>query len=99
MYRSTFVTNSHACVYINCLYEKIECPYTNDQGIIKQSFAFKEDNKVEFSSFGIDIEGEYFIEDDKITTIYSFLILVTTQRKALRKRQFEFFDETEIVKE
>ena len=41
--------------------------YTRKEGLIEQSFSFKEDNKVEVSAFGIDVEGTYQIEDGKIT--------------------------------
>ena len=32
--------------------------YTHKEGLIEQSFTFKEDNKVEVSAFGIEVEGE-----------------------------------------
>lgn len=47
--------------------------YTSKEGLTEQSFTFKEDNKVEVSAFGIDVEGEYLIEDGEITITYSLL--------------------------
>ena len=59
--------------------------YTNEDGLVKQSFTFKEDNKVEVSAFGIEVEGEYLIEKDTITITYSLLNLSYDWEKSFRK--------------
>lgn len=70
------------------------------EGLIKQSFTFKEDNKVEVSAFGIDVEGEYVIEDGKITITYSLLGLSYDWVKTFEKDGNSIFiDGTEFVKE
>lgn len=79
---------------------KLNGTYTNGEGLIKQSFTFKEDNKVEVSAFGIDVEGEYFIDDDKITITYSLLNLSYDWEKSFEKKGSSIFiDGTEFVKE
>ena len=79
---------------------KLSGTYTNDEGLVKQSFTFKEDNKVEVSAFGIDVEGEYLIEDDTITITYSFLNLSYDWKKSFEKKGNSIFiDGTEFVKE
>lgn len=79
---------------------KLSGTYTNEKGLIKQSFTFKEDNKVEVSAFGIDVEGEYLIEDGKITITYSLLNLSYDWEKSFKKDGNSIFiDGTEFVKE
>lgn len=79
---------------------KLSGTYTNDKGLIKQSFTFKEDNKVEVSAFGIDVEGEYLIEDGKITITYSLLNLSYDWEKSFEKDGDSIFiDGTEFIKE
>ena len=74
--------------------------YTNDEGFIKQSFTFKEDNKVEASAFGIDLEGEYVIEDGKITITYSLLGLKYDWEKSFEKKgKSIFIDGVEFIKQ
>ena len=74
--------------------------YTSKEGLIEQSFTFKEDNKVEVSAFGIDVEGEYLIEDGKITITYSLLGLSYDWVKSFEKDGSSIFiDGTEFVKE
>lgn len=74
--------------------------YTSKEGLIKQSFTFKEDNKVEVSAFGIDIEGEYVIEDGKITITYSLMNLSYDWVKSFEKDGSSIFiDGVEFVKE
>lgn len=74
--------------------------YTSKEGLIKQSFTFKEDNKVEVSAFGIDIEGEYVIEDGKITITYSWMNLSYDWVKSFEKDGSSIFiDGVEFVKE
>ena len=78
---------------------KLNGTYTNDEGLVKQSFTFKEDNKVEVSAFGIDVEGEYLIEDDTITITYSLLNLSYDLEKSFEKKGSSIFiDGTEFVK-
>ena len=79
---------------------KLNGTYTNEEGLVKQSFKFKEDNKVEVSAFGIDIEGEYLIEDGKITITYSLLNLSYDWEKSFEKKGNSIFiDGTEFIKE
>ena len=79
---------------------KLSGTYTNDEGLVKQSFTFKEDNKVEVSAFGIDVEGEYLIEDDTITITYSLLNLSYDWEKSFEKKGSSIFiDGTEFIKE
>lgn len=74
--------------------------YTSKEGLIEQSFTFKEDNKVEVSAFGIDVEGEYLIEDGEITITYSLLGLSYDWVKSFEKDGNSIFiDGTEFVKE
>lgn len=87
------------CVLTACT-TKLSGTYTNDEGLVKQSFTFKEDNKVEVSAFGIDVEGEYLIEDDTITITYSLLNLSYDWEKSFEKKGSSIFiDGTEFVKE
>lgn len=74
--------------------------YTSKDGLIEQSFTFKEDNKVEVSAFDINVEGEYLIEDGKITITYSVLGLSYDWVKSFEKDGSSIFiDGTEFVKE
>ena len=74
--------------------------YTSKEGLIEQGFIFKEDNKVEVSAFGIDVEGEYLIEDGEITITYSLLGLSYDWVKSFKKDGSSIFiDGTEFVKE
>lgn len=74
--------------------------YTNKEGLIEQSFTFKEENKVEVSAFGIEVEGEYLIEDGEITITYSLLGLSYDWVKSFEKDGNSIFiDGTEFVKE
>ena len=74
--------------------------YTSKDGLIEQSFTFDKDNRVEVSAFGIDVEGEYLIEDGKITITYSLLGLSYDWEKSFEKKgKSIFIDGTEFVKE
>jgi uncharacterized lipoprotein YehR (DUF1307 family) len=74
--------------------------YTSKEGLIEQSFTFEEDNKVKVSAFGINVEGEYQIEDDEITITYSLLGLSYDWVKSFKKDGNSIFiDGTEFVKE
>lgn len=87
------------CVLTACT-TKLSGTYTNDEGLVKQSFTFKENNKVEVSAFGIYVEGEYLIEDDTITITYSLLNLSYDWEKSFEKIGSSIFiDGTEFVKE
>lgn len=93
------LTVSLVCILTACT-TKLSGTYTNDDGLVKQSFIFKEDNKVEVSAFGINVEGEYLIEDDTITITYSFLNLSYDWKKSFEKKGNSIFiDGTEFVKE
>lgn len=63
---------------------KLSGTYTAE-GIIEQSFTFKEDNVVEFSAFGVSAEGTYKIEDDKITITYKLFNLSYDMEKSFEK--------------
>ena len=68
--------------------------------MIEQSFTFLEDNKVKVSAFGIEIEGEYLIEDGEITITYSLFGLSYDWVKSFEKDGNSIFiDGTEFVKE
>lgn len=73
--------------------------YTSE-GLIEQSFTFKDDNKVAVSAFGIDVEGEYEIKDGKIIITYSLLGFSYDMEKSFKKDGNSIFiDGTEFVKE
>ena len=79
---------------------KLNGTYISTEGLVKQSFTFKDDNKVDVSAFGIDVEGEYHIEDGKITITYSLLNLSYDWEKSFEKKGDSIFiDGTEFVKE
>ena len=87
------------CILTACE-TKLSGTYTNDEGLIKQSFTFKEDNKVDVSAFGIDVEGEYHIEDDTITITYSILNLsYDIEKTFVKKGDSIYIDGTKFVKE
>ena len=87
------------CVLTACA-TKLSGTYTNEEGLIKQSFTFKEDNKVDVSAFGVNIEGEYLIEDDTITITYSLMNLSYDLEKPFEKKGASIFiDGIEFVKE
>lgn len=93
------VTVFFVCMLTSCA-TKLSGTYTNSEGLIKQSFTFKDDNKVDVSAFGIDVEGEYLIEDGKITITYSLLSLSYDWEKSFEKKGDSIFiDGTEFVKE
>ncbi len=74
--------------------------YTNSDGLTKQSFTFKDDNKVEVSAFSINVEGEYAIEDNNITITYSLLGLSYDWEKSfVKKGNSIFIDGVEFLKE
>lgn len=87
-----------ACSLTACA-TKLNGTYTSD-GLIEQSFTFKEDNIVVISAFGIDAEGTYKIEDDKITITYKLLNLSYDWEKSFEKDGDTIkIDGTEFVKE
>ena len=87
------------CMLSSCT-TKLSGTYTNEEGLIKQSFTFKEDNKVAVSAFGIEVEGEYLIEDNTITITYSiFDISYDWEKSFVKKGNSIFIDGTEFVKE
>ena len=87
------------CVLAGCA-TKLSGTYTNNEGLVQQSFTFKEDNIVEISAFGINVEGEYVIEDNTITITYSLLNLSHDWKKSfVKKGNSIFIDGTEFVKE
>lgn len=87
------------CMLTACT-TKLSGTYVNDDGIVRQSFTFKEDNIVEVSAFDIYVEGEYLIEDDQITITYSLLNFGYDWKKSFEKKGDSIFiDGTEFVKE
>ena len=87
------------CTLVACT-TTLKGTYTSKEGLIEQSFTFKEDNKVAVSAFGIDVEGEYLIEDGEITITYSLLGLSYDWVKSFEKDGSSIFiDGTEFVKE
>lgn len=87
-----------ACSLTACT-TKLNGTYTSD-GLIEQSFTFKDDNVVVISAFGIDAEGTYKIEDDKITITYKLLNLSYDWEKSFEKDGDTIkIDGTEFVKE
>jgi len=79
---------------------KLYGTYTTTDGLVEQSFTFKEDNKVAASAFGIDVEGTYEIKDGKIIITYSLLGLSYDWEKSFEKKGSSIFiDGTEFVKE
>ena len=88
-----------ACTLTACS-TTLKGTYTSKEGLIEQSFTFKEDNNVAVSAFGINVEGEYAIEDGEITITYSLLGLHYDWVKSFRKDGNSIFiDGTEFVKE
>lgn len=87
------------CMLTACT-TKLKGTYTNADGLIKQSFTFKDDDKVDVSAFGINVEGEYLIEDGTITITYSLLNLSYDLEKSFEKKGSSIFiDGTEFIKE
>lgn len=87
------------CVLTACS-TNLSGTYTNDDGFVKQSFTFKEDNKVDVSAFGIEVEGEYLIKNDTITITYSLLNLSYDWEKSFRKDGDSIFiDGVEFTKD
>lgn len=79
---------------------KLSGTYTNDDGLVKQSFTFKDDNTVEVSAFGIEVEGEYLIKNDIITITYSLLNLSYDWEKSFKKDGDSIFiDGVEFIKD
>ncbi len=91
-----------ALLMISCLTScsmKLNGTYTAD-GIVDQSFTFKEDDVVVISAFGINAEGAYKIEDDKIIITYKLLNLSYDIEKSFEKDgNTIIIDGTEFVKE
>jgi len=78
---------------------KLSGTYTNTEGLIRQSLTF-EDNKVDMSAFGVEVEGNYIIEDDMIHFSYNLLGFNYNLEKSFRKDgKSIFIDDVEFVKE
>lgn len=87
------------CTFTACT-TTLKGTYVSKEGLIEQRFTFKEDNKVEVAAFGIEVEGEYLIEDGEITITYSLLGLSYDWAKTFEKDGGSIFiDGTEFVKE
>lgn len=70
------------------------------EGVLKQSVTFKDNNEISLSAFGIDINGTYRIENDKIIITYSILNISTDWEKSFKKDGDSIFiDGTEFIKE
>jgi len=73
--------------------------YINKEGLVEQRLTF-EDGKVEMSAFGVEIEGDYAIEEDEIVITYHLLGLSYDWARNFRKDGNSIFiDGTEFVKE
>ena len=78
---------------------KLSGTYTSD-GVIEQSFTFKDDNVVSISAFGISAEGTYRIEDNKIIITYKLLNLSYDFEKSFEKNgDIITIDGTDFIKE
>ncbi len=96
---ATLLICAMVCTLTACAV-KLSGTYTNKDGIIEQSFIFKDDNKVVVSAFDIELEGEYVIEDGQITITYSLLGLSYDWVKSFEKDGSSILiDGTEFVKE
>ena len=79
---------------------KLNGTYTYDDGVLKQSFTFDKEGTVEASAFGINIEGEYVIEDEKIIITYKLLGLSYDWEASFSKKGSSIFiDVLEFVKQ
>lgn len=79
---------------------KLNGTYTSTDGLVKQSFTFEDENVVKMSAFGINIEGEYEIEDGEITITYGLLGISYDFVKSFEKSGSSIFiDGVEFVKE
>lgn len=73
--------------------------YTSE-GLITQSLTFKPDNVLVISAFGIDAEGTYKIDGDKIIFTYKFFNESFDIKKDFKKKGNSIFiDGLEFVKE
>ena len=74
--------------------------YTSKDSLLEYQFTFMDDNKVKMSAFGVNIEGEYLIEDGEITITYGILGLSYDWVKSFEKDGNSIFiDGVEFVKE
>ena len=74
--------------------------YVNKGVLLEQRMTFKDDNKVAVSAFGIEIEGDYVIEDGTITITYTLLGLSYDWVKSFEKNGDTIIvDGTAFVKE
>ena len=79
---------------------KLSGTYTSKDGLIEQSFIFKEDSKVAVSAFGLEVEGDYEIKDGKLTITYNILGLKYDMDMDFEKKGSSIFvDGVEFVKE
>lgn len=85
--------------YMTACSTRLSGTYTTD-GVIEQSLTFQEDNVVVISAFGINAEGIYRIEDDKIIITYKLLNLSYDIEKSFEKDGNTItIDGTEFIKE
>lgn len=86
------------CTFAGCT-TTLNGTYTNDDGLVTQSFTFDRDGNVKMSAFGIDVQGTYVIEDGEITITYSLLSFSYDWTQTFeRKGNSIFIDGTEFVK-
>ena len=79
---------------------KLNGTYTATDGIIQQSFTFDKDGNVKMSAFGVNVEGEYKIENKKITISYGILGISYDFVKSFEKSgKSIYIDGVEFVKE
>lgn len=86
------------CMLTACT-TKLKGTYTSTEGLVRQSFTFEEDT-VGVSAFGIEVEGDYVIEDGVITITYNLLGFNYSIEKSFEKDgKSIFIDGVEFVKE
>ncbi len=99
-----FLITLISALFVVCIFSacetKLNGTYVNDNGIIKQTITFNRDNTIVVSAFGVDIEGEYKIENNKLTVTYSLLGVKTNWDWSFeRKGKSIFIDGAEFVKQ
>ena len=74
--------------------------YKAADSLIEHSFVFEKDNKVKFSLYGVNAEGDYLIEDNTITITYGILGLSYDMEMSFEKKgKSIFMDGIEYIKE
>ena len=78
---------------------KVSGTYTSE-GLVRQSFTFKPNDVVIMSAFGINAEGTYKIQDNKITVTYKIMNLSYDWTQDFEKKgKSIFINGVEFIKE